>query len=108
MPDTTRKTGLGTAAFFQKTGPTEPRVPQPTEAQPITDTQALPSQRAVVQPPPSPAKLRTTVLLYPETLERMEAMKIASRRQGHRLTYSDILDTAVQLLAEQQGVQSGV
>lgn len=84
-----KRTGLGTAAFFQARAnqqePTEQGEPQAAE-------------------PPKPRKVRTTVTLYPDTLAMMEMLKVEARRQGQRATFSDILEEAILILAERKGV----
>lgn len=102
-----RKTGLGTSAFFK------PREVVPGEAASSSpEAQQQVHQAQPISPPPleplaqedSPRKMRTTVMLYPETLANMELLKIQGRKRGKRTTYSDILNEAIQLLMERQEV----
>jgi hypothetical protein len=102
-----RKTGLGTSAFFQQVAtpteePAQPEVPSATgqgasTAPAVSGTDA----KAATEP----KKVRTTVMLYPETLAALEMLKVQARRRGTRATYSDILEEAIQALAVSQGVE---
>lgn len=107
MPSS-RKTGLGTAAFFQPTGETaapesQQRDPEPATQQPGAQEPRPTSPQGVAPPPPK--KVRTTVMLYPETLAELEMLKVQARRRGTRATYSDILEEAIQALTRQRRVE---
>jgi len=55
--------------------------------------------------PPPLKKVRTTVMLYPETLAELEMLKVQARRRGTRATYSDILEEAIQALVRRRRVE---
>lgn len=101
-----RKTGLGTAAFFQQPGstvtPAASQAPVQTLERPgeiPTEGEHRPERSA------APKKVRTTVLLYPETLANMEDLKIRARRRGDKATFSDILEQAIRMLMEKYQVE---
>ncbi len=50
-------------------------------------------------------KVRTTITLYPDTLATLEMLKIHTRRQGNKATFSDILAEAILDLAQKKGLQ---
>jgi len=102
MPSS-RKTGLGTAAFFQQTGAAAAPEPQQRDPEPVTQQpRSTPPPTAA---PPPPKKVRTTVMLYPETLAELEMLKVQARRRGTRATYSDILEEAIQALTRQRRIE---
>ena len=85
--------GQGTGAFWQS-GPR------------ATQEAAEPARAAAPPPaPPKPKKMRTTVTLYPDTLAKMEELKVQARRGGERATYSDILEEAINDLAAKRGIE---
>lgn len=87
-----KKTGLGTSAFFQ-------------EAE--TDPTTTPPEPTTSPPPVSkPAKVRTTVTLYPETLAQLDRLKAHARQTGEKATYSDILREAIEVLTEKKGIKA--
>lgn len=87
-----KKTGLGTSAFFQE-----------AESDPAT---TVPEPTTPPQSVPKPAKIRTTVTLYPETLAQLDMLKIHARQQGKKATYSDILREAIEEMIEKKGIRS--
>lgn len=109
MASKNSKTGLGKSVFFrnsqtvdQEAGDTEELVSgkvgngsNQEQGSSLGDTNGE---------APKPQKVRTTVTLYPETLAAMELLKVESRRNGQRATYSDVLGEAVDLLMEQRGL----
>lgn len=104
-----RKTGLGTAAFFQPTGATVAPEPHQRESEPAAQQPRAPEPRSLPPTeaePAAPKKVRTTVMLYPETLAELEMLKVQARRQGTKATYSDILEAAIQALVSQQKVEN--
>ncbi len=89
-----KKTGLGRSAFFNR----------PEEEQEREQTQTTPPP-AEEKKPEKPKKVRTTVTLYPETLASMETLKVEARReQGRKVTYSDVLQEAIELLMNHKGL----
>ena len=52
-------------------------------------------------------KIRRTYALYEETQIALEEMKLAARKQGVKMTLGDLLEEAVQLLMEKNGMVSG-
>ena len=87
-----KKTGLGTNAFFGS-----------------DDVNQVVESAAVEQPAPAkpkpvkvPKKVRTTVTLYPRTLAAMELLKMESRKEGERATMSDVLGEAIDLLLKKK------
>lgn len=80
-----KNTGLGASAFF-------PDTEDPTQAAPAAKVVAKP-----VRP-----KIRTTVILYNDTLEAIELLKAQSRKNGVKASMSDILNDAVDLLMQER------
>ena len=87
-----KKTGLGTNAFFQEAE---------TNHATTAPESATPPQTAS-----KPAKVRTTVTLYPETLAQLDMLKIHARQNGEKATYSDILREAIEGLVEKKSIKS--
>lgn len=87
-----KKTGLGTNAFFGS-----------DEADQVVESAAVeqpaPAKPKVVK---APKKVRTTVTLYPHTLAAMELLKMESRKEGERATLSDVLGDAIDLLLKKK------
>ena len=89
-----KKTGLGTNAFF---GSDEAdQVVESAVAEPVTPAKPKPVK--------APKKVRTTVTLYPRTLAAMELLKAESRKEGERSTLSDILGDAIDLLLKKKKI----
>ncbi len=86
--------GQGTGAFWQS-GPR--RADDPPEGEALAAPEEATSDKS--------KKLRTTVTLYPDTLAKMENLKVQARRAGVRATYSDILEEAINDLAHKRGVE---
>lgn len=84
-----KSTGMGPEAFFSKSPES------PVDSAP--DPARRPKQ---VQP----KRIRTTVVLHPSTMAAMNAIKTQNRLEGIKVTYSDILDEAVQLLVAEKGL----
>ncbi len=89
-----KKTGLGTNAFFGS-----------DETNQVVENTAT-EQPTPVKPKPVKAvkKVRTTVTLYPRTLAAMELLKAESRKDGERSTLSDILGDAIDLLLKKKKI----
>lgn len=86
-----RNTGLGTSVFFPEGGGDTPAVRTVTK----------PNDSKPVRP-----KLRTTVILYNDTLEAIELLKAQSRKKGVKASMSDILNDAVELLMQERNKPS--
>jgi hypothetical protein len=84
-----KKTGLGKSAFFSRSeSDNQEQQPSP-----------LPQQ------PKKPKKVRTTVTLSQETLDSIELLKLEARKEsGKKITYSDILQEAIETLMQQKGL----
>lgn len=96
-----KKTGLGTNAFFQ-----QPQSAEEKEEEQKETVETQPTAQAVEEPAPERTeKVRTTVTMYPETRAGLEMLKIQELRQGNKVTFSDILDEAIQNLMEKKGVE---
>lgn len=96
-----KKTGLGTDAFFQ-----QPQSGEETKKERNEKVRAQATTQAVEEPAQEkPEKVRTTVTMYPETRAGLEMLKIQELRQGNKVTFSDILDVAIQDLMEKRGVE---
>lgn len=98
-----KKTGLGTDAFFQQSQSAKREKEEKEEeervaSQPTSQTTEEPAQE-------KPEKMRTTITMYPETRAGLEMLKIQELRQGNKVTFSDILDEAIQDLMEKKGVE---
>jgi len=93
-----KRTGLGKSAFFKNTA--EETTPDTTKpAQPVEIPQAEVKEE-------KPRKVRTTVLLYEETMAGLEELKVHERRaQGKKITYSDILNEAISDLMKKKGLE---
>ena len=89
-----KPTGLGTDAFF--------RTPNVPEVKPTIPKHPGQTQEGEA---PQSRKVRTTVTLYPDTLAALEMLKVYARKQGERMTYSDILDEAISNLIEKKGIK---
>lgn len=87
-----KKTGLGTNAFFASTED-EKTVETPVVEQP---------KAAKPKPPKKVEKVRTTVTLYPHTLAAMELLKAEARKDGVKATFSDVLGDAIDLLMKKK------
>lgn len=91
MSEKKKKTGLGRSAFF------------------VTDEEQ--GEAAVTETPTQPQpskkikKVRTTVTLYPETLEAMELIRFEARKTGDKVTMSDVLREAVEELLKAKGLE---
>ncbi|RIK50651.1 MAG: hypothetical protein DCC57_11630 [Chloroflexi bacterium] len=79
-------TGLGKNAFF-KTGKGNASDPQ----------EATGTEEKV-------AKMRTSVMLSPEVVAGIEILRTQARKQGQRLTTSEIIDDALRLLMRERKV----
>lgn len=89
-----KKTGLGTNAFFGS-----------DETSQAVESAAIEQPTPVKQKPAkAPKKVRTTVTLYPRTLAAMELLKAESRKEGERSTLSDILGDAIDLLLKKKKI----
>ena len=91
MSEKKKKTGLGRSAFFvtdEEQGESE-----------VTETPTQP------QPSKKVKKVRTTVTLYPETLEAMELIRFEARKTGDKVTMSDVLREAVEELLKAKGLE---
>ena len=57
------------------------------------------------RPPLAEPKARTTINVSPRTLQLLETMRYQARMRGQRsATYSDLLDEAVEVLAQQRNI----
>ncbi|MCB0078717.1 MAG: hypothetical protein KDD73_15000 [Anaerolineales bacterium] len=93
--------GQGTSAFFRS----GPRDVEEEEGDRMVEPVALPEPTPVPRPKKKKVnKVRTSVTLYPDTLARMEAMKIESLRDGVRVTYSQLISEAINDLADKRGI----
>lgn len=102
MSDRKRKTGLGTDAFF-----TPPRVEEPEEEKRLEKPAEGRVRQRLSSKTKKSSKVRTTITLYPEDLATLEELKIFEiRRRGKRVTYSDILADAINLLARERGIKA--
>ena len=89
-----KKTGLGTNAFFGS-----------DETNQVVESGAIEQPTPVKQKPAKAVKkVRTTVTLYPRTLAAMELLKAESRKEGERSTLSDILGDAIDLLLKKKKI----
>jgi hypothetical protein len=96
-----KKTGLGTSAFFKRGPANGDPDGQQVEETSIQPAQAEPKPKA----PPKPKKVRTTILIYPETLASMELLKVEARKKGDKATLSDIIEEAVQGLMKKKKLE---
>ena len=84
MSSSDKKTGLGSKAFFQNRSQTETKKSEQEK---------------------KPEKVRTTVSLYTDTMAGLEALKVEARRvTGEKVTYSDVLNEAIQDLMKKKGI----
>ena len=89
-----KNTGLGASVFFPVEG-------EAAQAAPAVRAVTTPSDSKPVRP-----KIRTTVILYNDTLESIELLKAQSRKQGVKASMSDILNDAVELLMRERNKPS--
>ena len=102
MSDRKRKTGLGTDAFFAP-----PKVEELKKKKQPEELGEKKAERPPTLRTKKSSKVRTTITLYPEDLATLEELKIfETRRQGKRVTYSDILADAINLLAKERGIKA--
>lgn len=95
-----KKTGLGTSAFFKHSSSNGDQASEQVDAPTMQQAQESPQSLM----PRKPKKVRTTVLIYENTLASMELLKVEARKQGVKATFSDIIGEAIQSLMEKKGV----
>ena len=90
--------GLGKNAFFrQQEEDSEESVATPAKQ----DAKAKPK----APKPEKPKKVRTTVMLYPDTMAGLESLKAHGRQTTGKLTtYSDVLNEAIHDLMKKKGL----
>lgn len=100
MDGTKKKTGLGVDALFQSANP-KPEISDGSTSQsagqrpnPSTIARSEPESRT--QKPKS-EKMRTTVMLSPDTLAGMDLYKVRLKRFRKKPSYSEIIDEAIRL-----------
>lgn len=92
-----RKTGLGTQAFFQST--------EQREAEPAAEEAAEVEEKEAEQAS-EPEKTRTTIWVYPGSLDLLELLKTHERiRTGEKIYQADVLHEALEALAEKKGLE---
>ena len=109
MASKNSKTGLGKSIFFRNPQTDDPEAGESgaNAAENLgegSNREQMSNAKGADNEAPKPQKVRTTVTLYPETLAAMELLKVESRKNGQRATYSDVLGEAVHLLMEQRGL----
>lgn len=95
-----RSGGLGKNAFFRGADDQQGEAAE-TSVDPTTGSTTVKEPAAE-----KPKKVRTTVMLYPETMAGMEALKTQLRKNtGKRVTYSDILNKAILDFMDKEGIK---
>lgn len=100
MDGAKKKTGLGVDALFQspRPKPESPHPPAPTPAGHRAGPTAV--DRFESEPrsqTPKSEKMRTTVMLNPDTLAGMDLYKMRLKRLRKKPSYSEIIDEAIRL-----------
>ena len=95
--NTKRKTSRGQAGTFDTEGTMGTQ--DPSETPNLTEEQV---ERVVKDE--AHKKVRTTIMLYPDTLAGLDMLKVHARKQGGKATYSDILEEAIRDLMKKKGV----
>jgi len=100
MDGAKKKTGLGVDALFQSARP-KPEIPPESASQPAghrPDPSTI--VRSELEPrtqKPKSEKMRTTVMLSPDTLAGMDLYKVRLKRLRKKPSYSEIIDEAIRL-----------
>jgi hypothetical protein len=85
MSRKTKTTGLGTGAFF----------PEKLGADPsLMDSGVKESEK----------KMRTTIMLPPDVVAGIEALRMQARKNGTRMTTSQIIEDALNLLMRERNI----
>ena len=86
MSRKTKATGLGTGAFFSDKAGAD---------QPAADTDVK---------PPEKKKMRTTIMLPPDVVAGIETLRTQARKNGTRMTTSQIVEDALKLLMRERKI----
>src|SRR5687767_624857 len=85
MSRKSKTTGLGTSAFFAGQASADPSP---------TDQNSQESEK----------KMRTTIMLSPDVVAGIEALRMQARKNGTRMTTSQIIEDALNLLMRERNI----
>lgn len=97
-----RVAGIGRADEEQ---PAEAITPEPEltpapelESEPAAESEPFPTREQTQQK--KPERKKTSITLSPEAEQKLEDLRYHARQKGEKVTYSDLIEKAIALLAE--------